>query len=431
MTPKPSPMSTRPSISDDIHEKLARFGLCLPRVPKNAAPKLGEWLTKYVEQRQSELKPCSIKRLKDTCGRLKAYFGEAVLIDELTPNNAADWRADMVTSGLSEATTRLHCRNAKSLFAGAVDRELIAVNPCRKLRSSSIAAKRDRYVTPQESLAIMEECHSIQWTLVFGLARFAGLRCPSETHRLTWGDVDFEHKRLVVYASKTDSTRIVPLVPTLLAILQDAFNQADEGSTKIVTHSASSTNIHRGLEKIITRAGIVPWDDLLQTLRRCAESDFAKHNPQHAVSKWIGHSMTVSERHYLQVDDETLNAGTTYDGVSQLRAAESAAVDPRTSSQVQETRRKQVAETDTTITPSKAENPRKNRGFRDWDRSDLNREPKDYESLAERSQLAYAKRLVAGGGFWLHEWLHADTGKRHFGLEPDPADRTLAIASHH
>ena len=55
------------SISNDIHEKLARFGLCLPRVPKNAAPMLGEWLTKYVDQRKSELKPGSIKRLEDTC----------------------------------------------------------------------------------------------------------------------------------------------------------------------------------------------------------------------------------------------------------------------------------------------------------------------------------------------------------------------------
>ena len=369
-------------VSDDIHVRLARFGLCEPRVPFNAAPTLGEWLTKYIDQRRSELKPGSVKRLQDTAERLKSHFGEDVRIDELTPNDAADWRASMITGGLSEATTRLHCRNAKSLFAGAVDRELIVTNPCRKLRSSSIAAKRDRYVSPQESLTILDECHSIQWKLVFGLARFAGLRCPSETHRLTWANVDFDHKRLVVYAPKTDSTRIVPLVPTLLSILQDAFDQAAEGSTKIVTFSASSTNIHRGLEKIITRAGIVPWDDLLQTLRRCAESDFAKHNPQHAVSKWIGHSMAVSERHYLQVDEEILDAGSTHDGVSQLRAAQSAAVGPDTSPQVQVTRRNDDSNTDTIITPAKAENPRKNRGFCEWDRSDLNREPKDYESSA-------------------------------------------------
>ncbi len=204
---------------------------------------------------------------------------------------------------------------------------------------------------------------STQWKLVFVWARFAGLRCPSETHRLTWGDVDFEHKRLVVYAPKTDSTRIVPLVPTLLAILQDAFDQAAEGSTKIITFTASSTNIHRGLEKTITRAGIVLWDDLLQTLRRCTESDFAKHNLQHAVSKWIGHSMAVSERRCLQVDEEILDAGSNHDGVPQLRAAQSAAVGPGTSPQVQVTRRSDDADTDTIINPAKAENLRKNRGL--------------------------------------------------------------------
>ena len=348
------------SISDDIHEKLARFGLCLPRVPKNAAPKLGEWLTKYVGQRQSELKPGSIKRLEDTCGRLKGYFGEAVLIDELTLNNAADWRADMVTSGISEATTRLHCRNAKSIFAAAVDRELIGRNPFAKLKSSSVAANRDRYVSPDEAAKFLDECHSVQWKLVFGLARFAGLRVPSESHRLTWADVDWARKRLTVYAPKTDATRIVPIVPTLLTILQDAFDAASEGTTKIVSLAARSSNVHQGLEKIITRAGLVPWDDLLQTLRRSAETDFAKRHPQHAVSKWVGHSMAVSEQHYLQVDDEILDAATRSDSRidpsqerpqsetattsdASKRAAESAAVGPRTSKKHVATRQKQMA----------------------------------------------------------------------------------------
>jgi len=74
-----------------------------------------------------------------------------------------------------------------------------------------------------------------------------------------------------------------------------------------------SSNVHQGLEKIIKRAGLVPWDDLLQTLRRSAETDFAKRYPQHAVSRWIGHSMAVSEWHYLQVDGEILDAATRSD----------------------------------------------------------------------------------------------------------------------
>ena len=215
--------------------------------------------------------------------------------------------------------------------------------------------------------------------------------------------MDFERSRLVVYASKTDSTRIVPVIPALLAILRDAFDQAIEGTMNLVTLSSSSTNIHRGMEKIITRAGIVPWDDLLQTLRRSAETDFAKRNPQHAVSRWIGHSMAVSERHYLQVDEELLEAATRSDCwqtshqpptstdsattyAPSKRAAESAAVGVRKSSQVQETRRNDDLSNRPVANPSKAEIPCKNRGFRDWDRSDLNREPKDYESAQEASR---------------------------------------------
>ncbi len=258
------------------------FLLCLPRVSTDAAPLLGEWLTKSVEQRKSELKPGSIQRLSEPCGRLKHYFGPAVRIDELTPNNAADWRAEMVTSGISEATTRLHCRNAKSIFAGAVDRELIGRNPFAKLKNSSIAANRDRYVTPDETTKFLGECHSVQWKLVFGLARFAGLHVPSESHRQTWEDVDWGRKRLTVYAPTTEATRIVP---TLFTILQDAFDAALVGMTKIVSLAARSSNVHQGLGKIITRAGLVPWDDQLQTLRRSAETDFAKRHPQHGASK--------------------------------------------------------------------------------------------------------------------------------------------------
>ena len=70
---------------------------------------------------------------------------------------------------------------------------------------------------------------------MFGLARFAGLSVPSESHRLTWADVDWSRKRLTVYAPKTDSTRIVPLVPTMFTILQDAFDAAPEGTTQIVS----------------------------------------------------------------------------------------------------------------------------------------------------------------------------------------------------
>ena len=67
----------------------------------------------------------------------------------------------------------------------------------------------------------------------------------------------------------------------------------------IVQLSSHRPNLHRGFEKIILRAGLVPWDDLFQTLRSCAETDFARKYPRHEVSRWIGHSIAVSEMHHL------------------------------------------------------------------------------------------------------------------------------------
>ena len=225
-------------VPDSLHERIAQKGLCQSRQPATKAPKLDDWLTKYTSQRGSDLKPASISRLEQTADRLTDFFG-AVTIDDITPDTAADWRAAMIAEKLSEATIRLHTRNAKSMFSAAVDRELIRRNPFAKLKSSSIAAKRERSVTLEETERLIAAAPSLQWRLLIGLARYAGLRVDSESHGLTWQDVDWERRRLRVYAPKTDSTRMVPIVGALLTLLQDAYDAAPDGATEIVTPAAT------------------------------------------------------------------------------------------------------------------------------------------------------------------------------------------------
>ena len=330
-------------IDDNIYESLVRFGLCKPRVGGDVAPSLEEWMTKCIEQRKSSLKPGSIERLEQSASRIKKYFGAMLSIDKLTPDSAADWRASMLTEGLSEATTRLHCRNAKSIFAEAEQRELIRKNPFGRLRSSSIAAQRKRNVTAEEATKILKACPSLDWQVLFGLARFSGLRIPSESHILTWENVDWKLKRLHVYAPKTDSIRVVPIVTQLFEILEKARALASSKTDKIV--QMSTNNLHRNFKQMLTAAGIDVWDDLFQTLRRSCETDLAKHCPQGSVSRWIGHSMRVSGEHYLMDDDSVMDAATKLDfrvenaeSDGKTRAAESAAEGSRIVSQVEETR---------------------------------------------------------------------------------------------
>jgi hypothetical protein len=81
------------------------------------------------------------------------------------------------------------------------------------------------------------------------------------------------------------------------------------------------------------RAGLFPWDDLFQKFRSCAETDFARRYPQHEVSRWIGHSIAVSEKHYLMSDSSVM------DNASSAPPLLRAAVSSGNSTQVQETRR--------------------------------------------------------------------------------------------
>jgi len=316
-TPDAETLRWLADVGDTIHGRFVRAGLAEPRQPVPTSPQLGDFLAKHLEQRKAEIAPSSIERLRQTADKVSAYFGPELRLDQITADGAKDWRASMLTDGLAEATVRLHCRNVKSTFNDAVERELIGRSPFAALKSAAIAADRDHYVTATDAAKILDACPNMQWRTLFGLMRFAGLRCPSETHNVTWRDVDWDRRRLTVYAPKTKRTRIVPIVATLWPMLQDAFDAAAECSDRIIT--LSRNNRHRTFHDILRKAGQVAWPDLFQTLRRSCETDLARTCPQHAVSAWIGHSMKVSERYYLQLTDDL------YDLASGI-AAESAAV---------------------------------------------------------------------------------------------------------
>lgn len=116
----------------------------------------------------------------------------------------------------------------------------------------------------------------------------------------------------------------MPIVPELYSLLSEAWDRAPDGATKILTMSRN--NLHRNFTIIIERAGLTVWKDMWQTLRRSAETICAMQWPQHMVSGWIGHSVAVSLRHYVQTPDSVFEAAT---GLPVLRAADSAAVTRR------------------------------------------------------------------------------------------------------
>ncbi len=292
------------NVEDATRNKLAKFNLCKP---VSASPTFDAMIADFLKRKRLEVKPSSIKRIEDTVRLLKLYMNTAVRVRKITTATARDWRGELLKAKLSEASIRTATRNVKTIFNDAIERGIIRKNPFKPLPSASVAAKKSRYITPAETTRLIDACPDWRWRLFIGLIRYAGLRCPSESHAVQWSDVDWERRTLTVRAPKTDTTRIVPIRPELMALLNDGYSMASENGTSMI--ELPTNNRHRQTRSIVAKAGVEPWNELFQHLRRCCRTQLLnERHPGHVVSRWMGHGEKVGDDHYTMMTDDMLNA---------------------------------------------------------------------------------------------------------------------------
>ncbi len=146
--------------------------------------------------------------------------------------------------------------------------------------------------------------------MIFALSRYGGLRIPSELYGLTWDNILWDKGRFIVPSPKTEhiegkESRIVPLFPELLPYLQEAYELAQEGESRVITiYDVNSQNLRTQAHWIIRRAGINPWPKIFQNLRSSRETELVEDFPIHVVTEWIGNSPEIAKKHCLQITEE-------------------------------------------------------------------------------------------------------------------------------
>ncbi|MCB9852403.1 MAG: site-specific integrase [Phycisphaerales bacterium] len=205
---------------------------------------------------------------------------------------------------------------AKQFFRAAVRRKLIRENPFGHLVGAIRANKtREYFVTQADAERIIDKCPDAEWRLLFGLSRYGGVRCPSETLGIRWDHVDWERSRITVRSPKTEhhvggESREIPIFPELRPLLEDAYELAQPGAEYLIArYRETSVNLRTQLKRIIKRAKLQPWPKLFHNLRATRETELAETYPAHVVCAWIGNSQSVAQRHYLQVTDEHFERG--------------------------------------------------------------------------------------------------------------------------
>jgi integrase len=289
-----------------LADKLAKVGL----IPAREKSTLGEYLDNYIACR-SDVKGGTLLTYRQGRETLVEFFGADKVLRDISPGDCEEWGRWLRTKGYADATVSRRIKHAKTFFAAAVRKRLILENPFVVLKAGNQENKTRLYfVTHEEARQVLDACPDAQWRLIFALSRFGGLRCPSEHLALRWSNVDWEQGRITVPSPKTEhhsggGSRIIPIFPELRPYLEEVREQAEPGTEWIITkYRTRNINLRTRLEKIIYRAGLIPWPRLFQNLRSSRETELTTSFPLHVVTAWIGNSERVASKHYLQVTED-------------------------------------------------------------------------------------------------------------------------------
>ena len=210
-------------ISDTLHQKLAHVGL----VMKRELATLGSFLRMILDERK-DLKPNTRKNWQSTIKHLVDYFGGETNLRDISSGEADQFRQWMVNQGLSDSTVSREVKRARQFFRVALRRKLLSENPFADIATpAQVNPDRQHYVTLKDTKLLLNECRSPSKQLIIALARFTGLRIPSELVGLRWSEVNWERERFVVHAPKTErhgkGTRVVPIFTDLAPFFRRAY----------------------------------------------------------------------------------------------------------------------------------------------------------------------------------------------------------------
>lgn len=299
-------------VTGKLRSRLAELGL----IQDVETVSLGAFVDRYIADHSGK---ASTKTVWRRCQKhLQSFFKAGKLIHDIGKADAVKFRAFLIRKGLADNTVRRTCGIAKQFFEYACEVELITRNPFRQrsIVTTTTGSPKGRraYVSEADARKIFEACPDLQTKLLFALARWGGLRIPSEPLALRWDDVDFAAKRITVTVPKLahlegKETRTIPLFPELQELLLDAY-KLREGDRVITLAPDVSKNFRTRFTRIITRAGVDPWPKLFHTLRASRQTDLEDRFPAHVVCEWIGNSPRVAREHYLTTLDRHFDEAT-------------------------------------------------------------------------------------------------------------------------
>ena len=328
--PGPGTLAWLQEIDSALRSRLEILGLIQP----SAVVTLSALCDRYMQSLGG--KPSTAKSRRQTVDALLRYFHPDTAVNQIKVADAHAFRTWMVSKGrkcraasedrplppgqkppersLAQATVSRRIKQCRTIFDIAVSSKQITSNPFAEVKAGKQSNPARQFFVPRDvCLRVAEEIPHAEGRLVFVLARWGGLRVPSEVLDLRWDGVDWSKRRLSFRVPKTEhhegkETRTCPLFPEIVPHLELAWDRANPGEVWVCPWlralKGPGSVITNMIVDALKRLGVKRWPKLLTNLRATRATEIEDLFGAKAESEWIGHGVSVAMRHYLMVTDE-------------------------------------------------------------------------------------------------------------------------------
>jgi integrase len=300
------------AVSDRIYDRLVENAL-LPRRERDR--EIAAWIEEH--QGREAVRKMATDGTREVWARAlrhaRIHFGGRML-STLDPTDGARFRDYLlgcegrISDTMAEATVRKMCSVVSSAIKAARKLGLVTCDPFDDVpKFVGPNRAREVYLSVADAERLLSACDPELKVLV-ALARFAGLRVPSEIANLRWSDVSWQHPaELRVDSPKTKrsgkDSRRVPIAPRLQAVLLEAYSRSIEPDGFILPTLRTHTNPGMRLARAIKTAKIKPWPRPFHTLRASCETDWYEAEGLASAAAYAGNSPRMATAHYIRPTD--------------------------------------------------------------------------------------------------------------------------------
>lgn len=239
-----------------------------------------------------------------TRDHLAEFFGKDRRLHTITTAEGRQFMA-FLKETLAESTAGKRCEKAKGYFRTAVENNWLQKNPLEEVSTSAKAPRdRDVDISQADSNRILQEIVDPKFALVYALARYGGLRTPSEPNVIELDHIRWDDHQIHIHAPKT-GLRTIPIFAEIRPHLLEVCEMAEVGQVRLLgdwepTNAALTNRLCRILKRLGMDRYPKPW----QNLRTTRENELKELYPRHVVHAWIGHTEDTAREFYDRVSKE-------------------------------------------------------------------------------------------------------------------------------